>query len=359
MVRCLFSFLLLLLSPQLFAEKILFLGDSLSMGAFSTRLQERFEEAGHSISYYASSGGNPYYWLDKYQSISVDQKILHTGQSSEIHYGKSVPKMSWLYQNIQPHIVVVQAGNGLYFTLKKYGEEMVKQKVTELINRIVHQGGSRCFWIMPPTSDENAYSLERQETMERVLLEVTSKDCPAFASRKVTEAPQDKSGDGIHFGPDEYRNWAEKTFTWLVDKMHKLDAPPTPFVAGNVLRAIPLNEEIPVAVPVDEAVYRLRLIEKSLIPSPVDAPYGNALVLYRYQNLDTNAEVYVKHYAFKNRVLTDESRFQIGDEFDMTLEKPDESLNALYLSDDFLNFEAEHHFATHFKKINPTLAKQQ
>ncbi len=51
-------------------RKVLFLGDSMSMGAFGTTLDQSMRDSGLEVYTFVTGGATPYYWLSDYQPIS-------------------------------------------------------------------------------------------------------------------------------------------------------------------------------------------------------------------------------------------------------------------------------------------------
>ena len=51
------------------ADKVLYLGDSLSMGAFGTTIDENLRSAGFDVHTVVAGGASPYYWLKAYQPL--------------------------------------------------------------------------------------------------------------------------------------------------------------------------------------------------------------------------------------------------------------------------------------------------
>ena len=54
------------------STSVLFLGDSMSMGAFGLTLDSRLRDAGFEVHTYVAGGATPYYWLSQYEAISSD-----------------------------------------------------------------------------------------------------------------------------------------------------------------------------------------------------------------------------------------------------------------------------------------------
>ena len=51
---------------------ILYLGDSMSMGAFGKEFDIKMREAGFDVYTYVAGGATPYYWLSRYEPIASD-----------------------------------------------------------------------------------------------------------------------------------------------------------------------------------------------------------------------------------------------------------------------------------------------
>ena len=155
---------------------ILFLGDSMSMGAFGSTLDTKLRDAGFEVHTYVAGGATPYYWLGQYQTISSDIGFWEKTPKQErrLKNIQAVPKVEDLLEICDPDIVVVQTGTNLYSSLRsKRREEFENVKLVKGLCRdmaeAASKGGRRCYWIAPPESHPARFSFELQEQMSEIM----------------------------------------------------------------------------------------------------------------------------------------------------------------------------------------------
>lgn len=279
--------------------RVLYLGDSLSIGTFGQTFDSALRSSGFQVHTVVAGGASPYYWLKQYQPLPCTIGFWEKSDTSErrVGYVRAVPKLQDLISEIRPKVVVVQTGINLYATLRskrRPAEENVRE-VTGLIDQMCYaiaESGAISYWVLPPHSHEERYPKELQAQLAGLMREVVAKyEGTVFESQKVTRFVDPyPATDGIHYGPTEARGWAEKVSSHFNDFMqvHPAKAPVT------VARAVPLQS--PVAAPAtpfpagDEAgaampehvVLEIRLEAKSEIANLSELDYANALGLYEY-----------------------------------------------------------------------------
>lgn len=203
------------------AEKttILYLGDSLSMGAFGTTLDSGLRNQGAEVFTVVAGGASPYYWLKAYQSLPSTIGFWEKTPINErrVNYVRAVPKMEDLIEEHSPEIVVVQTGINLYATLRsrRRPKEDNVLEIRSLIDQMSHsiaKSGARAYWILPPDSHERRYSRELQNELAGIMRSVVSEyDSAVFESSQVTQFTDPyPATDGIHYGPTEAAAWATK-----------------------------------------------------------------------------------------------------------------------------------------------------
>lgn len=227
MRRVVTIFLIALLSLPVFCQsaaaqsnaKVLFLGDSFSIGAFGRTFDTRMRETGLDVFTVVAGGASPYYWLDAYQSLpcAIGYWEKNPREEKRLGYIKEVPKIENLVAHIRPDVVVVQTGVNLYATLrsKRNPKEKNVAEVRRLIDQMCYaiaEGGAKGYWILPPHSHEARYPKELQEELATLMKEVVREyNGAVFESQKYTQFTDPyPSTDGIHYGPTEARAWAER-----------------------------------------------------------------------------------------------------------------------------------------------------
>lgn len=310
---------------------ILFLGDSMSMGAFGSTLDSKLRDAGFEVHTYVAGGATPYYWLGQYQTIASDIGFWQKTPKQERRLKKiqAVPKVEDLLNDCDPDIVVVQTGTNLYSSLRsKRREESENVKLVKGLCRdmaeAASKGGRRCYWIAPPESHPERFSFELQEQMSEIMESSIKPFARFYDSRKVTEFvdPYPET-DGIHYGATEAKAWADnvvKDFLKYVGVeavgRRALD-PGEPFnnKSYKIKKAEPVD---PSAIVWGELDVQVRLKTKTIMPNVKSVTYRSCLVLYEYEVIKVVSGYYpyemlrIAHFGVYNRKYTPKSRYRIG-----------------------------------------------
>jgi len=310
---------------------ILYLGDSMSMGAFGKVFDMKLREAGFEVYTYVAGGATPYYWLSRYEPIASNIGFWEKTPTVDRRqkFIKEVPKVESLVENWNPDIVVIQTGINLYSSLRsKRREKSDNIAVVEGLCRDMAKaaviGGRRCYWIAPPASHPERFPYALQDEMSSIMNDTVSPFGRVFDSRDVTKFvdPYPET-DGIHYGPTEAREWAQHVMSDFMiyagnDAVGRraLD-PDEPFEAKHieVKKAIPVD---PSTIVWKEIDVKIRLKIKTEIPRVKAVTYRSCLVLYDYEVQEVMAGYYpyetlrVAHYGVFNRKYTAKSRYRLG-----------------------------------------------
>lgn len=318
-------------SKNLPSTSVLFLGDSMSMGAFGSTLDSKLRDAGFEVHTYVAGGATPYYWLSQYQSISSDIGFWEKTPKLERRLKKieEVPKVEDLLNHCDPDIVVVQTGTNLYSSLRsKRREESDNIKLVQNLCRdmaeAASKGGRRCYWIAPPESHPERFSFELQEQMSSIMESSTKPFARFFDSRKVTEFidPYPET-DGIHYGPTEAKAWAEVVVKDFIKYAgaeavgRKALDPDEPF--DNKLLKIKKAEPVDSSTIVwGEIDVQVKLKTKTVMPHVKSVTYRSCLVLYEYEVIKVDSGYYpyeslrIAHFGVYDRKYTSKSRYRVG-----------------------------------------------
>ncbi|MEM1297300.1 MAG: hypothetical protein AAGH89_18190, partial [Verrucomicrobiota bacterium] len=201
-------------------SKVLYLGDSLSMGAFGRTLDANMRSEKLEVYTYVAGGASPYYWLSRYEPISCSIGYWEKTPTLEkrVGYIREVPKVESLLDSYKPDVVVVQTGVNLYATLRsKRREKADNIKVVETLImdmcRAVHSKGAHSYWITPPESHPKRFPSDLQQELTKIMKRVVGGlGGKVFESAEVTHwtAEYPSGSDGIHYGPDQSIDWASK-----------------------------------------------------------------------------------------------------------------------------------------------------
>ncbi|MCB1097719.1 MAG: hypothetical protein KDN22_19260 [Verrucomicrobiae bacterium] len=305
-------------STSLKPRKVLFLGDSMSMGAFGTTLDQAMRDSGLEVYTFVTGGATPYYWLSDYQPISstIGHWMRTPDAEKRTSMIKSVPKVESLIKTYDPDIVVVQTGTNMYASLrsKRRSEEANEKEVAYVYEKMcerVTEGGRRCYWITPPSAHPDRYPEDLQKRMGEIIQNTVSKYGRVFNSYAVTKFTDPfPQTDGIHYGSEDAKPWAElvaKDFiafatdgdgigrkALVVDEpTEKRKSPrsqaPGPPIASTQERANPKAGE---ALSNDPISVRMKLIAKSTITDINEVTYKRAWAIDEYEVISVDRGSY-------------------------------------------------------------------
>lgn len=198
---------LLLISFNLSAATVLFVGDSHSVGPFGQTLDQHLRDAGHNVGTYTSCGSIPK-WFTNGQKTTCgyfQRDLKGTKFTATVN---PTPIMDNLLADVKPDVVVLEFG-GNYVGIPS--DDFVKKDISSFIAKIKATGAA-CFFITNPDTRSNRAAIPR---VLGLIKEAVGEDCPIFESHLVTRYP-DAGGDGVHYwsswGTPIARNWARLAF---------------------------------------------------------------------------------------------------------------------------------------------------
>jgi len=217
-------------SSQAEKTRVLYLGDSLSLGGFGKTLDSGLRSEGVELYTVIAGGASPYYWLKAYQTLPCTIGFWEKSPITErkVGYVRAVPKMEDMIEEHSPQFVVVQTGINLYATLRsrRQPKEDNILEIRTLIDQMSHsiaKAGAAAYWIMPPHSHESRYSLELQKELSDIMRSVIKEyNGEIFESSEVTRYTDPyPANDGIHFGHEQAAAWGEKVRDDLLVFIHE------------------------------------------------------------------------------------------------------------------------------------------
>src|SRR6056297_367073 len=176
------------------APRVLYLGDSLSIGAFGQTLDQSMRASGFEVHTVVAGGASPYYWLKNYQPLPCTIGFWEKSPSSErrVGYVRAVPKLEDLLESHEPNVVVVQTGINLYATLRSKRRTKADNvaEVTSLIEQMCYsiaKSGAISYWVLPPHSHEQRYPKALQDELASIMRDVVHRyEGKVFESQRVT-----------------------------------------------------------------------------------------------------------------------------------------------------------------------------
>lgn len=340
--------------------KVLYLGDSLSMGAFGESLDSGLRKNGAEVVTVVAGGSSPYYWLKAYQTLpsTIGYWEKTPAKERKTGYIRAVPKMEDLIEQHQPGFVVIQTGVNLYATLRSRRRPKADNvaEVRSLIEQMSHsvaKAGAKAYWILPPQSHERRYSPKLQFELASIMMDTIREYGGAvFRSDQVTKYKDPyPATDGIHYNSKDSKIWANKVSADLsiyIQESKGGGAKPKVLVASvdkpiidqsteyrspkelgeaskvpNVAPPEPIRKRESLGQP--KAVGKaklldldLRLVAKSNIDNQSEIKSDNALGVFEYEVINdrlgnySSKRVRVAHGIVFRRKFTKTSKREIG-----------------------------------------------
>jgi hypothetical protein len=317
-----------LLTPVEAAQRVLFLGDSMSMGAFGTTLDQRMRQAGLEVYTTVTGGATPYYWLKEFAPVEADIGHWKKTPTEELRSKTlpATPKLEELLAKYQPNAVVVQTGANLYSALrsKLTTPEQAQMKVLSLMQKMataVTEHGCALYWITPPSSHPERFDPALQDLMLQLTKRAVAPMGRVFNSYAVTTFKDPyPATDGIHYGPTEAAAWAEIVARDAIPYLKKVQPTrPVKEVVTPVAPKARIIPDEPTTEPDSAALTaEIKLVKKSDFATPAEITYNNALAVYEWEILriiegtHSSRRILVAHTVVRNRKITSERDLKIG-----------------------------------------------
>ncbi|MGA0846189.1 MAG: hypothetical protein ACO3RV_06565, partial [Luteolibacter sp.] len=287
--------------------RILFLGDSMSIGGFGVRLDSQLRKMPGvaTVNTYLCCGTSPLSWLKKKPFTNVQTRCGYwsiessaAGASPEVLkdvYGMRkghrpsahrVPKLDDLMQRHRPNVLIFQSGNNLFscFKDRKTIDESSHSKalswyLSPFIDEVTKPGTSlkKFYWITPP--EAGSVSEEIQAFVFAQIQQIAGPVAEVIDSRALTTYPYKL------MGPDKEHFWGAEADQWS-DDVFKIIS--TDLASQSLKELVSLDQSYPSAM--DEAKHKTdskstkliaRLTETTAIPAPASfAPYEELLIAY-------------------------------------------------------------------------------
>lgn len=206
--------------------RVLFLGDSLTVGPFGDRMEEFLvRTVGDSNVYMAAvCGSSPEHWLESEPEFRsrCGYRFKQPRKKTDLgRYQNGIPpetratrKIEELLPKIRPDVVVVQLGTNWFDRLAESSSESARERIrhiTEQFQSVVERKApdARLIWITPPDSSRFR---SVQATVTRVIREVAARRVfwVINSSSMITYVPGKSGGDGVHLAASAAEEWFEK-----------------------------------------------------------------------------------------------------------------------------------------------------
>lgn len=201
-------------------NSVLYIGDSLSVGAFGQVLYDYLVSAfgSRNVALYATCGSSPEHWLQSeatfyskcgYREHAYGRNIVM--QSGGRH---PAPKLEQLIARHHPSLIIAQLGTNWMDQLVRGDTPQKEAELRSILDRFTSAARSqlhvRIIWIAPP--DSAHYTKRVQQTVENLLREASGRDSfDMISSRDITHYVPGKTGsDGVHYNSEASAEWGNR-----------------------------------------------------------------------------------------------------------------------------------------------------
>lgn len=200
-------------------DHILFIGDSLSVGAFGEAVQQQLARkfGPSNVAAYASCGSSPEHWLQNepafytkcgYRESTPDRPPIFSGfVNGKPPKATRTPKLETLVRRHRATIVVVQLGTN--WMDRNLSDEQISSYLDRFIAAARTGPVRQVIWIAPPDSSALARA---QGRIHRLIQQgAKRRNFEVIDSRELTNyVPGTTGGDGIHYSKEASRQWADR-----------------------------------------------------------------------------------------------------------------------------------------------------
>jgi hypothetical protein len=178
-------------SPRV-PHKVLFVGDSHSVGYFGLELDALLRAAGASVTTRALCGSAPRDWLEgRSQSCGWFFRDPQGASDRELATGipKAAPSLGPILDSQKPDLVVIALGANMTGS----AEDSIRSQSWRLA-ALVTAAGARCVWVGPPRRRDETGQAALYEALRGAVYD----HCIFVDSRELTRYPA-TGGDGRHY----------------------------------------------------------------------------------------------------------------------------------------------------------------
>ena len=198
-------------------DRVLMIGDSLSVGAFGEAVQQHLAQkfGPQNVAAYASCGSSPENWLSDepvfvtkcgYREARPNRRaIFYDFVNGRPPPRVQTPKVDALVRRHQPTIIVVQQGTNWM------DRDLSPEQIRDFIHRFMRQTRApwvrQIIWIAPP---DHSAMRRTQGRIHALIKEAAGREgFEVIDSRQFTRyIPGKTGGDGVHYNSESSRAWA-------------------------------------------------------------------------------------------------------------------------------------------------------
>ena len=202
-------------------EKVLFIGDSHSYGAFGKSMDSYLRTLSSDVTSISSCGSSPSNWMRtqaEYQK-TVCGYWRKDGAGKEIRVkDHNITPFPEELKNIKPDLTVIALGTNILASPANIQRE--KAAAEKMLSQVA-QSGSQCVWVGPPDADKQPFKKNLSAGVSELRILAEKYNCLFVDSSQMTKYKEGTS-DGIHYGNSEAKAWGERVTAELKLKLQSV-----------------------------------------------------------------------------------------------------------------------------------------
>lgn len=222
-------FLLFLISTVSFAQKVLQIGNSHTVGPFGESLTQELRHHSlqvRSVGLIGASGSHYASENEKKRTLNygfIDRKT--NGKEIKVNGSRSVEKLSTYINDEEPDIVVIELGDNFANysgTVKNINEvnsnTFAKSEVKKILAQLdSSQFNKKCFWVGPTWTDKSGNNIykktnARAKALSDLIKKTVEPRCAYIDSTVLLDKNEVKtSSDGLHMSAQTGQLWGKRT----------------------------------------------------------------------------------------------------------------------------------------------------
>lgn len=225
--------------------RILYIGDSLTVGGFGETLQELLvtRYGSQNVFVYGSCGSAPQHWLTVepphvtkcgYRERTPQRTIVLEYKNGQRPPPVQTPKIDRLLWMHKPQVVIVQLGTNWFDDLLGRNSDEEIKKMAQALDRLAASlRGKQVIWILPPDTTKFSHAVQN---VVRQLIARAAKTWrfDYIDSVKLTHYVNGRTGsDGVHYNSEAGADWARGVMKQLQQKIRTNSGPRVYFSDEN------------------------------------------------------------------------------------------------------------------------------
>lgn len=213
----LFQFSFVAEAKQQRKTDVLFIGDSHSAGCFGTDLDQKLRtlpgvnNTKMKVISSATCGSRVSSWLkEKGHKTDCGYRYCNADGKCQLKTHGESDSLETLLEN-KPQVTIIALGTNM---LKSPPRDAMND-VTKALDKI-KASGSLCIWVGPPQASTSFISKQKyEEFVQRLDSTVSQSGCLFVSSSNKTARENINDPQGIHYGCNDSKQWADKAFKQL------------------------------------------------------------------------------------------------------------------------------------------------